>query len=233
MSHEIRTPINTILGMNEIIRRECKDENIISYADNIQEAGNRLLRTITDILDYTKIESGKIEILDEEYSMSALIGDLHNFICPQAREKGLKVSFEIDPEIPQKLYGDMHKIKRVITNLFSNAVKFTEKGSIIFRISVIDREEKHARLRFIVIDTGIGIKKEDKEKLFQAFNRLETNRNCSIEGAGMGLTLASNILQIMGTKLYVDSAYNTGSTFHFDIIQKIADSTPVGTSWNG
>ncbi|WP_051204720.1 response regulator [Butyrivibrio sp. VCD2006] len=231
MSHEIRTPINTMLGMNQIIRRDCKDKEILSCTDSIEDAGNRLLKIITDILDYTKIESGELEIINENYFVPDMMGEIYSLIYTHAKEKGLKLTFEIDPRMPQRLYGDTLKIKQVLTNLLNNAVKFTDKGNVVFRVTLIEEEVEHARLRFVVIDTGIGIKKDDLDKLFHAFNRVDTEHTCSIEGTGLGLTIASNILQLMGTKLLVDSTYKSGSTFYFDIIQKVADPTPIGTEW--
>ncbi len=231
MSHEIRTPINTILGMNEIIRRDCTDERILDCTENIKASGNRLLNVVSDILDYSKMESGKMELLDEDYSLPDMVGELYNMIRPRAEKKGLTLVFDIDSRLPKRLYGDVSKIKRVITNLLENAEKFTESGSILFRIHLLDKQGEHARLGYAVIDTGIGIRDEEKDKLFQAFNRLDTKRTCTIEGVGLGLSIASNILQLMGTKLCVESTYNEGSTFHFEVIQRIAEATEVGENW--
>ena len=232
MSHEIRTPINTILGMTEIIRRNSTDKEVLGCVENINNAGNRLLAMISDILDFSKIGSGKMEVLNEDYSLQDLIRGIYSLIHIRAEEKGLQITFDIDPILPQRVYGDILKMKQVLTNLLSNAVKFTEKGTIVFRVSQLDKEGEHVKLRFVVIDTGIGIKDDEREKLFKAFNRLDTRRNCTIEGTGLGLTIASDILQLMGAKLCVESTYNVGSTFYFDLIQKVADETPIGRSWN-
>ena len=231
MSHEIRTPINTILGMNEIIRRDCTDEKILNCAENIKESGNRLLNIVSDILDYSKMESGNVELSDEDYSLPNMIGELYYTIRPRTEKKGLTLTFDIDSRLPKKLYGDADKIKQVLNNLLVNAVKYTEKGSVVFRITLIEKQEDHARIGFAVMDTGIGIKDEDREKLFKAFNRLDTRRTCTIEGVGLGLSIASNILQLMGTKLCVESTYNVGSTFHFEVIQKIAGDAEIGKDW--
>ena len=231
MSHEIRTPINGILGMNEIIRRDSKDEKIVACANNIQKAGTSLLGIISDILDFSKIESGKLELYDATYHVPDMIGDVYNLIRFRAEEKGLELAFTIDPQIPLQLVGDDLRVKQVLTNLLTNAVKYTEKGSVTLKAELLATEEGQAKIRFSVIDTGIGIKEEEKDKLFQAFDRLDTMRTRTIEGTGLGLAITSNLLGMMGSKLSVDSVYNEGSTFWFDLTQKIADASPIGGDW--
>ena len=231
MSHAIRTPINAILGMNEIIRRDSSDNRILSCADKIQKAGTSLLGIISDILDFSKIEAGKMELYFEDYSVRNLLSDIYNLTCYRAESKGIGLIFNIDPKLPQKLNGDELRIKQVITNLLTNAVKYTEKGEVALKIAMQEGTREYAHLRVCVSDTGIGISKEDLEKLFEAFNRLDTKRTRTIEGTGLGLSISSNLLQMMGTKLCVESTYNVGSDFYFDIEQKIVDDTPIGDEW--
>ncbi|WP_197029562.1 ATP-binding protein [Butyrivibrio sp. AE3004] len=231
MSHEIRTPINTILGMNEIIRRESSDEKIISCVDNIETAGSNLLEIISSILDFSRMEFGNTELLNEEYYVADLINSVLNLTKHGAEEKGLELRFEVDPEIPQRLVGDELKIKQVISNLLNNAVKFTEKGKITFRANLISQKKEQVKIRFSVTDTGIGIKSEDKDKLFTEFERLDTKRTRSIEGAGLGLPIAAHLLSLMDSKISVESIYDMGSEFSFELIQETVDDAKIGEQW--
>ena len=173
MSHEIRTPINTVIGMNEMILRESKNDEILQYATNIKSASNMLLGLISDILDFSKIESGNIEIVNNEYDVFDLICDEKLILNTRASDKGIAVHTEIESTLPSKLYGDELHIKQVVTNLISNAVKYTEKGSVTFKVSHKKLDEAYVDLYFSVIDTGIGIKQEDMQQLFDSFKRLE------------------------------------------------------------
>lgn len=228
MSHEIRTPITAILGMNEIIRRESDDPAILQYSENIRRAGNSLLRIVSDILDFSKIEAGKLEIVEGEYSMFDIIADLYNMIQFRAEEKGLSLQIEVDPALPRRLVGDMMRVKQIITNLLTNAIKYTERGSVTLHITLADRKEETASVYVEVRDTGIGIKEEEICKLFEAFERLDTRRTHTIEGVGLGLPICQQILGMMGSKLQVDSVYNVGSTFYFYLDQEVADAEPIG-----
>ncbi|SDB06502.1 response regulator [Butyrivibrio sp. INlla16] len=231
MSHEIRTPINVIMGMNEIIRQSSNDDKILSCTDNIRKSGTSLLSIIRDILDFTKIETGRMELVCEEYYLPDVIGDIYNLIRFRAEEKGLELRFEIDAKMPVRMKGDALRIKQVITNLLTNAVKYTEKGSVTFKATVLEKKENIAAIRVSVIDTGIGIKDEDKEKLLAPFERLDTNRTRTIAGTGVGLSITSALLRMMGSQLSVDSIYNAGSNFHFDVSQEIVENTPIGENW--
>lgn len=228
MSHEIRTPINAVLGMNEMILRESSDENILSYAESIGSAGNTLLALINSILDFSKIEDGKMEIVNVTYDTASFINDLVNSIVQRADAKGLSFEVKVDKNLPCAMIGDDVRFSQVIMNLLTNAVKYTEKGSVTLNISEENRDGKNTDIRVSVKDTGIGIKEEDREKLFESFERLDEVRNHSIEGTGLGMSIVTNLLDLMGSKLRVESTYGKGSVFSFVIRQKIADETPVG-----
>ena len=229
MSHEIRTPINAILGMNEMILRESGDDAIITYSENIQNAGKTLLGLINDILDFSKIEAGKIEIIPVEYDLSLCINDLISLISSRAERKGLQLRLEIDRRIPRYLYGDEMRVKQVITNILTNAVKYTEKGYISFSIGYeIAGEGNCILLNVAIHDTGIGIKKEDIPKLFSEFERLEEKRNRSIEGTGLGMNITKRLLELMGSSLKVDSTYGIGSTFSFSLKQEVKSWDELG-----
>lgn len=228
MSHEIRTPINAILGMDEMILRESTQEDILKYAEDIRSAGNSLLGIVNDTLDFSKIEAGKLEIVPVEYACSSVINDLINMIRKRAEDKGLELIVKIDPDIPNILYGDEIRIKQVMTNILTNAVKYTEEGSVKFEIQTKCHKEDNIILRFVVSDTGIGIKEEDMPKLFGAFERIDERHNRTIEGSGLGMAITQDLLEMMGSKLEVSSIYGMGSVFAFDLQQKIIDEEPIG-----
>ena len=228
MSHEIRTPINAVLGMNEMILRESDDEGIIEYASNIRSAGNTLLAIINNILDFSKIEDGKMTLVPVEFDFAELISGLVNTISERAKAKGLAVNVDIDGSVPSKLYGDDVRISQVLMNLLTNGVKYTEKGSVTLRVLMRGEEDGNAKLRFEVADTGIGIREEDIDKLFKSFERIEEKRNRHIEGTGLGISIVTKLLDMMDSKLDVDSEYGEGSTFGFDLRLRIVDREPVG-----
>lgn len=230
MSHEIRTPINAILGMNEMNLREATDPQIISNSENIREAGTTLLGIINDILDFSKIESGKVEIISVNYDVASVINDLVNMIYTRADEKGLTLELDFDQNLPRELYGDEVRIKQVITNLLTNAVKYTDSGSVAFRIGYkrIDEDIDNVLLTVSIKDTGIGIRQEDMSRLFSEFERIEELRNRNIEGTGLGLSITANLLEMMGSKLNVESVYGEGSEFGFVLRQKVVDWEPLG-----
>ena len=227
MSHEIRTPINAVLGMDEMILRESREKSIREYAMDIHTAGQSLLSIINDILDMSKIESGKMEIIPVEYDLSSLINDLANLISFRAKAKNLIFEVDVDSNLPAKVYGDDVRIKQVVTNILTNAVKYTESGNVWLRVSG-RTDGTDEIIHFEVEDTGIGIKEEDMSKLFEAFQRIEEGRNRNIEGTGLGMSITLQLLSMMDTKLEVNSVYNQGSKFYFDIRQKIVDATPLG-----
>ncbi|MBR6986581.1 MAG: response regulator [Clostridiales bacterium] len=228
MSHEIRTPINAILGMNEMILRESENDQIIEYASNIKSAGGTLLSIINNILDFSKIEDGKMTLVPVAFDVAELIGNLVNSISERARVKGLEFHVDIDESVPSRLYGDDVRISQVIMNLLTNSVKYTETGSVTLSVKRKDQRNGNVDLRFEVIDTGIGIKEEDLDKLFNSFERIEERRNRHIEGTGLGLSIVSKLLSMMNSKLDVNSKYGSGSTFGFDLNLKILDPDPIG-----
>ena len=228
MSHEIRTPINAVLGMNEMILRECTDEPILSYAANIQSSGKTLLFLINDILDMSKIESGKMEIVPVEYETADMILDLWNVIYLRAQEKGLTVEFFLDDTLPRRLFGDDVRVKQIVTNLLTNAVKYTSKGRVELRADYKRTEENTMDLIISVKDTGMGIRKEDMGKLFESFRRIEEEKNRNIEGTGLGMNIVMSLLKLMGGDISVDSEYQKGSTFTVTIPQKIISDEATG-----
>ena len=228
MSHEIRTPINAIIGMNEMIIRECEDETILEYANNAKSAGNSLLSLVNDILDFSKIEAGKMEILPVEYDLSSMINDLVNLISSRATDKGLELEINVDSSIPSMLYGDEIRLKQVLTNLLTNAVKYTERGKVALSISYVKTNDKSISIHFEVSDTGIGIKKDDLQKLYSPFERIEEIRNRSIEGTGLGMSIVKKLLALMDTKLIVESEYGVGSSFRFSVEQGVVSWDAIG-----
>lgn len=227
MSHEIRTPINAVLGMNEMIIRESKEENILEYAANVQEAGNALLAIINDVLDFSKIESGKMEIVSGEYELYSLINDCYHMVENRARNKGLKFVINCDETIPAVYKGDMHRIRQVCINFLTNAIKYTDEGSVSFDISKTDYNGETA-LKFVVSDTGTGISEKNLKKLFVQFERFDLSRNQSVEGTGLGLAITKNIVELMDGRLLVESELNKGSVFTAIIPQEVVDERPIG-----
>ena len=229
MSHEIRTPINAVLGMNEMILREGTDPAIARYARNIRSAGRTLLDLINDVLDFSKIESGKIELVESDYRLSDLLRNAVNMAKPRAEGKGLTFGLEVDETLPDALFGDMTRVQQIVVNLLTNAAKYTEKGSVDFRVSgEKNEEEQTVFLRFVVQDTGIGIRAEDKDRIFNNFERLDTVRNRSIEGTGLGLAITKRLAKLMGGDVVFESTYGVGSTFTATLLQKIDGDELVG-----
>ncbi len=227
MSHEIRTPINAILGMNEMILRENKNGQITDYAQNIYSAGNSLLSLVNDVLDISKIESGKLEIIENTYETSSLIHDCYNMIIEKAEKKGLDFHIDCDPNIPSHLKGDEVHFRQIVTNILSNAAKYTEKGSIT--MSVYSHwDQNQFFLVFSITDTGIGIKKKNLENLFSQFSRFDLEKNRNIEGTGLGLAITKQLVDLMYGEIQVESEYGAGSTFTVTIPQQIIDITPMG-----
>ncbi len=228
MSHEIRTPINAVLGMDEMILRESGEQQIREYAMDIYTAGQTLLSLINDILDFSKIDSGKMEIVPAEYDFSSMIHDLLNMASQRAKDKNLQLEAEISHDIPSRMYGDDVRIRQVLTNILTNAVKYTPQGTVWLRVKSREMEDGMVRLWFEVEDTGIGIKKEDLPKLSAEFERIEEDRNRSIEGTGLGMSITIQLLELMGSRLSAESEYGKGSRFYFELDQKVIDHTPVG-----
>lgn len=227
MSHEIRTPINSVLGMNAMVLRESSERKIREYAMDIQNAGQNLLAIINDILDFSKIDSGKMELVPVVYDFSSMVHDVVNMISLKADAKNLQLQIYVDEKLPSRMRGDDVRIRQILVNLLTNAVKYTEQGMIAFHV---DGEilGDMAVLRFQVEDTGIGIKEEDLGKLYREFERIEESRNRNIEGTGLGMSIAVQLLELMGSKLKVESTYGKGSCFSFELKQEIIDQRPVG-----
>lgn len=227
MSHEIRTPINVVLGMDEMILRESTEPNVREYAMDIHTAGQSLLSLINDILDFSKIDSGKVEIVPAVYETCSMFHDLVNMTLQRAKDKELQLVVEIDHEIPTCLYGDDVRIRQVLINILTNAVKYTEKGTVWLRIKSRVAGE-NAVLYFEVEDTGIGIREADLPKLTVEFERIEEDRNRHIEGTGLGMSITVQLLKLMNSQLHVESEYGKGSKFYFELEQKMIDGTPIG-----
>ena len=230
MSHEIRTPITAVLGFNEMILRESDNSDILGYAENIKSSGHTLLGIINDILDFSKIEAGKLEIIPVHYDLSSVINDLVNMVSVRAEEKGLALTLDFDRNLPSVLHGDEIRLKQIITNILTNAVKYTEKGGIVFSIG-FDRyaeDPETVVLKVSVKDTGIGIREEDLHRLFSKFERIEEGRNRNIEGTGLGMNITQSLLEMMGSELNVESTYGLGSVFSFSLKQKVVKWDPVG-----
>ena len=228
MSHEIRTPINAILGMNEMILRECGDENVLTYAENAHAASLSLLGIINEILDFSKIEAGKMEIVSQEYDLASLVSDLVNLIRMKAEERGLSLYVKVAPDTPTRLVGDELRIKQIITNLLTNAVKYTEKGSVTLSVAYRQTSAADVILDVSVEDTGVGIKEENIHKLFHAFDRIDAERTKRIEGTGLGINITQRLLKLMGSSLEVKSVFGEGSTFSFALPQKVSDWGGIG-----
>ncbi len=230
MSHEIRTPINAVLGMNEMILRESGEEEIVAYAQNVAKAGDSLLDIVNDILDVSKIEAGRMEIVEVDYNLTSMINDLVNMVQIRADEKDLQLFRTFDAEMPTMLHGDEVRIKQVISNILTNAVKYTEKGSVTFSMGY-ERAEDDPNAVFLLVsvkDTGIGIKDEDRDRLFLKFERLESEQNRHIEGTGLGMNITLRLLRMMGSRLQLESAYGEGSNFHFRLRQTVVKWEPLG-----
>ncbi len=228
MSHEIRTPINTVLGMDEIIIREATEKPIIGYAENIRDASTTLLSLVNDLLDFSKIECGKMEILPVEYEIANVLSEIMNMMEIKIANKGLDFTPVIAEDIPYLLFGDDVRLRQIIINLMTNAVKYTKSGNITLKVDWKEAGDSTINLIVSVTDTGIGIKQEDIDKLFVSFERIEERRNRNIEGTGLGLSITKQLLELMGSDLNVRSDYGVGSTFSFILKQQIRDRKPIG-----
>ncbi len=228
MSHEIRTPINAVLGMNEVILRECQDEKILEYAQNIEGAGRTLLSLINDILDFSKIEAGSMEIHEAEYDFSTVLNDIFNMVHIKAEQKVIDLVFDVDENIPNSMMGDEMRLRQIMVNVLNNAIKYTSKGSVTLRVKGERSFNDRIILHIDVIDTGIGIKPEDRVSLFDKFKRLDIDKNKTVEGSGLGLAITSSLLELMGGTIDVESEYGKGSTFKMSLPQKIVKDVPIG-----
>ena len=249
MSHEIRTPINAILGMNEMVMRESTEAGmairaqdraarkslgrIRDYSMNIDSAGRSLISIVNDILDFSRIESGKMRITESEYSLSSVLNDICSMFSLRAGERALDFQVRVDSSLPDRLYGDEVRLRQVLNNLLSNAFKYTNAGSVMLSVGRSegsgDPAEETVSLEISVEDTGIGIREEDLDKLFNKFERVNLTRNSTVEGAGLGLAITRSLLQMMNGAIRVESVYGKGSAFHVTLPQRVVSKDAIGT----
>ena len=228
MSHEIRTPMNAIIGMAEFILRDSRDEEARRHAATIKSASRSLLAIINDILDLSKIENGKMEIIETPCMLSSLVHDVTTMIRFRLEDKPVELKLAVDENLPSMIYADEVRLKQVLINLLGNAVKFTREGSITLTMSGEPEDDIHCRLFFEIRDTGIGIREEDLEKIFSSFIQVDTKRNRSVEGTGLGLAISRRLVEMMGGKIYVESVYGEGTAFSFNISCKVKDWRGIG-----
>jgi len=229
MSHEIRTPINAVIGMNEMILRESESDAVQEYARNIKSASDMLLGLVNDILDFSKIESGQLELVEDTYHLAPLIQDELLLLNARVGGKAISVKVDVDPGLPSRFWGDELRIKQILTNLLSNAVKYTKEGIVSLKVYFNWIDSENVELGFAVTDTGVGIKKEHLDQLFDSFKRFELISNRNIEGTGLGLSIVKQLVELMNGKITVESVYGKGSTFTVIIPQKIMDKRPIGS----
>ena len=224
ISHEMRTPLNAVLGLNEIILRESKDPSIVSYAKDIQNAGKHLLHIVNDFLDYNRLTAGKVEIFPETYSVSSMVNDIFAITSVLAKEKNLSLNFDIDVTMPKQLYGDSMRLKQIIINLLSNAIKYTKKGTVTLSMGYSFTDNHSGELFVKVKDTGDGIAQEDMDKLFASYERIHEEHYTNTPGSGLGMSIVISLLNLMDSKLEVESVKGKGSTFSFSLLQSVPDT---------
>lgn len=231
MSHEIRTPMNAIIGFSELLLKMNITDEVRSHVEDIKWSSNNLLAIINDILDISKIESGKMELVSNNYYTSSLLSDILLIIEPQAHKKGLDFHVTVEKEIPKELYGDKIRIREILINILNNAVKYTKQGSVTFEVTILTRTENKVKLSFKVSDTGVGIPPEEQKNLFKNFARLDQKVHYGVEGSGLGLSIAHGFVTLMGGEIQVSSTYGEGSVFTVILEQNIIDSTPVNDTY--
>lgn len=227
MSHEIRTPMNAIIGFSELVLNMDISDTVREYVEDIRFSSHNLLAIINDILDISKIESGKMEIIPDAYFVENLLKDISLIISTQAMEKGLEFNMHVDPNLPAVLYGDKVRLRGILINILNNAVKYTNKGSVTFDVSILEQTADRVKLEFKVTDTGIGIRKEDQKNLFKNFERLDQKFHYGVEGSGLGLAITKGYVTLMNGEINVASTYGEGSVFTVVLDQKIVDDKPV------
>ena len=227
MSHEIRTPMNAILGFSELVLKLDTSAQVREYVTDIKNSCLNLLAVINDILDISKLDSGKAELVCGNYNTAALLQDVYHIMDIQAKKKGLQFQMNTDPRLPSELYGDKTRVRGILINLLSNAVKYTEKGSVVFIVRLVGLENNVARLEFAITDTGIGLKESAMEHLFDSFARFDSERNTNIEGTGLGLSIVNGYVKLMGGTIEVDSIYGRGTTFTVNMEQGVVNGTPI------
>jgi len=228
MSHEIRTPMSAVVGMTDLALRSFPNESTVEYLDNIKTASDQLLTIINDILDISKVESGAVDLVEEKYNVHSMIYDIAAMINVRIGNKSLDFIIDDDPDIPVEMIGDETRIKQVILNLLTNAVKFTKQGHILFAINA--EKTKHEgtyKLNVTVADTGVGIRKDDIGALFESYTQFDTRMNRGIVGTGLGLAISKDLVELMGGEINVESVYGEGSSFSFYIMQKVEDAKPI------
>lgn len=228
MSHELRTPLNSIIGLNEMILRESGEKGTVEYAHTVQDSSKMLLSLINDILDMSQLSMQKMEIVPNEYDVVPMITELSHMVNALIQNKNIELYLDVDENLPKRLIGDRKRIEQILVNILSNAAKYTDEGSITFGIHMEDAGDGEVKVRYSVQDTGIGIKKEDLENLYDAFKRIDLNNNEKVQGSGLGLSIVKRLLDLMGGNIQVDSIYTKGSIFTVEIKQKIANAEPIG-----
>ena len=227
MSHEIRTPMNAVIGMSELILEESNGRKVYDYAKDIKNAAKNLLSIINDILDLSKVESGKMELVEDNYYIQTLVEDSANLIRMAALQKGLQMKVDINKDLPCQLYGDEGRIRQILINILNNAIKFTKTGYISLDVSGEYTDDDYINLQFIIQDTGIGIKNEDLDVIFESFRQLDMNRNRKIQGTGLGLSITKQLVSLMDGDIRVESEYGKGTCFVIYIKQKVVDKRTV------
>ncbi len=228
MSHEIRTPMNAVVGMSELIIEESRGRKVYNYACDIKNAAQNLLSIINDILDLSKVESGKMELIEDDYYLQTLVEDSANLIRMVANQKGLQLNVNINQDIPYRLRGDAGRIRQILINILNNSIKFTTSGYVSLDVSGQYTDEDHIDLQFIIQDTGIGIKKEDMELIFESFRQLDMNKNRKIEGTGLGLAITKQLVSLMEGDIRVESEYGKGTRFVVCIKQRVINKKTIG-----
>ena len=227
MSHEFRAPINAIMGMSEVILCNSKESNIREYAGDIKNASKMLLHLVNDILDLSKIQAGKMEIVPVEYETEDLVRNVGNVIRLMVQDKSLAYEVNIAKDVPKRLFGDEIRITQVLTNLLTNAVKYTDQGKVTLTLNAVKDLKGMDAIEYIVEDTGCGIKPEDMDKLFASYERVNLERNRRVEGTGLGMGIVTGLLEAMNSKLNVESQYGKGSRFSFVLAQNYVNTSPV------
>ena len=227
MSHEIRTPMNAVIGMADLALREEMSTSAREYIHQVKASGQNLLVIINDILDFSKIESGKMDIVEVEYEPLSLVNDLTGIVCSRIGDKDIEFTMDIAPDLPKMLYGDNVRIHQVILNLLTNAVKFTRHGEVHLKMECVRQDDETAVIKAWIRDTGIGIRESDMHKLFNSFQQVDSKRNRNIEGTGLGLAISQQLINLMHGSIGVESEYEKGTTFFFEIPQTIVDNSPA------
>ena len=228
MSHEIRTPINAIIGMDAMILRETEDETIRDYAKTIDNSSRILLTLVNDILDISKIEAGKMRLLPVDYELGSVLHDLIAMFTSEAEKKNLEFLYEIDPQLPSKLHGDEVRLKQIVINMLSNALKYTSEGTVKLTMKKVREDEGGVSIYVSVSDTGRGMKKEQIRNIFSPYERFDEQSNRTTEGSGLGMSISKQLLNMMDSDMQVESVYGAGSTFSFLVSQQVVDPEPIG-----